>query len=79
MEQKMNAELVDNLIINGETHFHVDGFLKRQNDRIWGSENPRLFDEKQSFPNGSVFGECCGLEEPSNHFPLKMRLVMHEQ
>ena len=31
-------------------HFHLDGFVIKQNSRIWGSENPRTVVEKPFHP-----------------------------
>ena len=30
--------------------FHLDGFVNRQNYRLWGSENPYVISEKQMHP-----------------------------
>jgi len=33
-----------------KAHFHLNGFVNKQNCRIWGSENPRIIHEKQMYP-----------------------------
>ena len=38
----------ENFIWNIHTHFHLDGFVNRQNCRVW--ENPRVISEKQMHP-----------------------------
>nr|XP_022920706.1 uncharacterized protein LOC111429121 [Onthophagus taurus] len=34
------------IILSDEAHFHLGGFVNKQNCRIWGSENPRVIVEK---------------------------------
>ena len=49
--QKMDAGSSKIIIIlSDEAHFHLDGFVNRQNCRVWGSENPRVISEKQMHP-----------------------------
>lgn len=38
------------IIFSDEAHFHLDGYVNRQNYRFWGSENPRLVVEKSLHP-----------------------------
>ena len=45
-----NADFADKIIFSDEAHFHLDGFVNRQNCRIWGEENPRVIHEKQMHP-----------------------------
>lgn len=33
-----------------EAHFHIGGYVNKQNCRIWGSENPHVTVEKQMHP-----------------------------
>ena len=37
----MDAGFSSKIILNDEAHFHLDGFVNRQNYHVWGSENPR--------------------------------------
>ncbi|CAH2101376.1 unnamed protein product [Euphydryas editha] len=48
--QHENADFADKIIFSDEAHFHLDGFVNRQNCRIWGEENPRVIHEKQMHP-----------------------------
>ncbi|CAK9813004.1 hypothetical protein ANTPLA_LOCUS7629 [Anthophora plagiata] len=50
MEQQVYADFSSKIIFSDEAHFHLDGFVNRQNCRIWGSENPREIVEKQMHP-----------------------------
>lgn len=36
-----NENFLQNLIMSDESHFHMNGFVNKQNCRIWGSANPR--------------------------------------
>ena len=38
------------IIMSDEAHFHLGGYVNKQNCRIWGSENPKLFIEKTLYP-----------------------------
>lgn len=49
-QQQMNADFSSKLILSDEAHFHLDGFVNRQNCRFWGSENPHVIVEKQMHP-----------------------------
>ena len=46
MDAGFSSKIID------EAHFHLDGFINRQNCRVWGSENPRVINEKQMHPQG---------------------------
>ena len=46
----MDADFSSKIILSNEAHFHIDGFINRQNCRVWGSENPRVISEKQMHP-----------------------------
>ncbi|XP_039301292.1 uncharacterized protein LOC120356416 [Nilaparvata lugens] len=35
------------IIFSDEAHFHLNGFINKQNCRIWGSENPRIISERE--------------------------------
>ena len=32
--------------MSDEAHFHLGGYVNKQNCRIWGSENPKMIIEK---------------------------------
>ena len=36
----------NNIIFSDEAHFHVNGFVNKQNSRHWAAENPRLKHQK---------------------------------
>ncbi|CAK9827661.1 hypothetical protein ANTRET_LOCUS5336 [Anthophora retusa] len=40
-QQQVDVDFSNKTIFSDETHFHLDGFVNRQNCRIWCSENPR--------------------------------------
>ena len=46
----MDADFSSKIILSNEAHFHIDGFINRQNCRVWGSENPRVISKKQMHP-----------------------------
>ena len=46
----MDPDFSSKIILSDEAHFHLDGFVNRQNCRIWGSENPHVIVEKQMYP-----------------------------
>jgi hypothetical protein len=41
---------IENLIMSDEAHFHLNGFVNKQNCRFWGSENPRAIHQRQLHP-----------------------------
>ena len=45
--------------MSDEAHFHLAGYVNKQNYRIWGSENPKMFIEKPLYPQRvtAVFGK----------------------
>ena len=44
--------------MSDEAHFHIGGYVNKQNCRIWGAENPKLIIEKPLYPQrGTVW--CC--------------------
>ena len=38
------------IIMSYEAHFHLGGYVDKQNCRIWGSENPKMIIEKPLYP-----------------------------
>ena len=47
------------IILTDEAHFHLGGYVNKQNCRIWGSENPRVIVEKPLHPQRVTV--WCGL------------------
>ena len=45
--QKVDADFSSKIILSDKAHFHLDGFVNRQNCRVWDSENPRVISEEQ--------------------------------
>ncbi|KAL4125925.1 hypothetical protein QTP88_010162 [Uroleucon formosanum] len=43
-------DFVKKIIFSDEAHFHLSGYVNKQNCRIWGNENPRASMEKQMHP-----------------------------
>lgn len=39
------------IIFSDEAHFHLGGYVNKQNCRIWGSENPQVVVERPMHPN----------------------------
>ena len=38
------------IIFSDEAHFDLNGYVNKQNCRIWGEENPRIIQEQQFYP-----------------------------
>ena len=38
------------LLMTDKAHFHLNGFVNKQNFRYWGVENPRIVNEKKLHP-----------------------------
>ena len=36
--------------MSDEAHFHLDGYVNKQNCRLWSNENPHIFVEKPFHP-----------------------------
>jgi len=47
---RKNKNFIDTLIMSDEAHFHLNGFVNKQNCRIWASENPRCVLQRQTYP-----------------------------
>jgi len=45
-----DADFVSKIIFNDEAHFHMSGFLNKQNSRLWGTENPQQIEPCQMHP-----------------------------
>lgn len=55
----VNNDFSKRIIFSDEAHFHLDGYVNRQNCRIWGHENPREIHEKAMHPQRVTV--WCGL------------------
>jgi hypothetical protein len=47
------------IIFSDEAHFHLNGYVNKQNCRIWGSENPNTFEQAPMHPQKVTV--WCGL------------------
>lgn len=45
-----NPDFIHNLIMSDEAHFQLNGFVNKQNCRIWATENPRAVHQRQLHP-----------------------------
>ena len=72
--QKVDASFSSEIILSDEAHFHIDGFVNRQNCHVWSLENPRVINEKLTH-NVSLFSADFGQKAPSEHIFLRMKLV----
>lgn len=45
-----DPDFAQKIIFSDEAHFHVGGYVNKQNCRIWGSENPHEYVEKPMHP-----------------------------
>ena len=43
------------IIFSDEAHFDLGRYVKKQNYRIWGTENPHAYIEKPTHPNAYGF------------------------
>ena len=64
--EKVDAGFSSKIILSDEAHFHLDGFVNRQNCRVWGLENLRVISEKQMYPQRVTVwcGFWAGIIEP---------------
>lgn len=42
--------VINNLIMGDEAHFHLNGFVNKQNMRFWGTTNPRIIHQRCLHP-----------------------------
>ena len=71
-----DEDLVNNIWMSDEAHFHVSGFVNKQNFRYWSQANPRALHEKPLHsPKVTV---CCAMSASGFIGPyfFRMRLVM---
>ena len=45
-----NPDFIHQLIMSDEAHFHLNGYVNKQNMRFWDAENPRIIEEKELHP-----------------------------
>lgn len=49
-KKEENDEFFSEIILSDEAHFHLGGFVNKQNCRIWGDENPRMIEQRPLYP-----------------------------
>src|SRR5258705_13919341 len=42
---------LNNLIMSDEAHFHLNGYVNKQNCRFYGTQNPRALHQRQLHPS----------------------------
>lgn len=47
---EIDDDFAQKIIFSDEAHFHLGGYVNKQNCRIWGSENPQEYEEKPMHP-----------------------------
>lgn len=45
-----NDNFLNNLIMSDEAHFHLNGYVNKQNCRFWGTHNPRALLQRELHP-----------------------------
>lgn len=45
-----DADFPRKIIFSDEAHFHMSGFVNKQNFRLWGTENSQQIDQRQMHP-----------------------------
>ncbi|KAG8297997.1 hypothetical protein J6590_108292 [Homalodisca vitripennis] len=58
-QTEVNGDFSKKIIFSDEAHFHLSGFVNKQNCRIWANENPRVIVEKPMYPERVTV--WCGL------------------
>ena len=48
--QENEPEFHRKIIMSEEAHFYLEGYVNKQNCRIWGSESPKMIIEKPLYP-----------------------------
>ena len=43
-------EFHQKIFMSDEAHFHLGGYVNKQNHHIWSSENPKMITEKSHYP-----------------------------
>ncbi|GFT60538.1 hypothetical protein TNCV_1966411 [Trichonephila clavipes] len=51
------------ILFSDEAHFWLNGYVDKQNCRIWSEANPQVYIETPLHPENSLFGALYGLVE----------------
>ena len=46
----MEGNFSNKIFFSGEAHFTLDGYINKQNCRIWGAEKPQIIGERPQHP-----------------------------
>lgn len=57
--KSIDKDFLKKIIFSDEAHFHLNGYVNKQNCRIWGDENPKETIEKAMYPERVT--AWCGL------------------
>lgn len=49
-QMQVNDEFSNKIFFSDEAHFHLNGYVNKQNCRVWAEENPREFVESKLYP-----------------------------
>ena len=68
----MMSILEKKVIFTDETHFDLDGYVNKQNCRIWGTEKTHTLKSRRT-QNESLFSAGFGPEAQLGHYSSKIR------
>ncbi|GFT38848.1 uncharacterized protein TNCV_1585451 [Trichonephila clavipes] len=51
------------ILFSDEAHFWLNGYVNKQNCRIWSEANPQVYVETPLYPEKGLFGALYGLVE----------------
>ena len=55
-----NPDFHEKILISDEAHFHLNGYVNKQNCRFWSEENPRIIHESPLHPEKViVWSDIC--------------------
>ena len=66
-------------MMSDEAHFHLNGFVNKQNCRVWARENPKAIHERQLHPMKCTIS--CGVKSTATSVLtfFKMKMVAQQQ
>ena len=59
-QQVVCSNFSNKIFFSGEAHFTLDGYVSKQNCRIWVLEDPQVIEERPFHMEKSVFGNVFG-------------------
>ena len=51
-----NVNFLSNVLMTDEAHFHLNGYVNKQNLRFWGTDNPRVLHRHQLHHFNALLG-----------------------